>query len=844
MSGSTSFIRKAAMAIATAALAAACFLAVQTGNSVASATATLTINQGAGSQKAIASKKTLPVSVSISGGTLSSISVTATLTRGSTQTTLGTKTISISGGRGTGSISIGSSGRTSVAKCSAGIITVTGGSATTSEPLYIDSTTCIGKAPAVDTGTASRCDITDPSVCLYPFPNDYFTTADPSKASGRRLNLNAASTPATTPNIFAPRSKNIGVTEFNKFDGFSPGSMLITHIPGLTNDAAINRSGLPTSANIGKYSETNQALVVIDASTGQRWPIWAENGQGYNDATIDKAATIPEAKANLVIHPARNFTDGHRYIVALRNLKDSTGKAIAPSDGFRLYRDRLVTKSSVVESRRDHMEALFTSLKAAGIDRSSLNLAWDFTVASTRSLSERALKIRNDAFAQLGDTSMGDNVIQGNSPVFHITAVRDTPTDPDTIRQIDGTIEVPCYLDSAGCVTGGKFNYGSDGLPAQQTGNKQLARFRCNIPQSAVDGNGGIYMTLYGHGLFGSINEMGSRNVRQLGNAERMLVCGSDWSGMATDDELTAAGILSDLTNFPKMADRLQQGYLNFMFLGRALAHSSGLTTDSAFQVSKDGNSAAYNTGYIAYYGNSQGGIAGGGLTALSPDITRSVLYVGAMNYSLLLTRSVDFDEFKPYFYPNYTKLEERPLLFALMQIMWDRGEPNGYANHITSDPLPNTPVKHVTMEMSFGDHQVANIATEVQARTMGLKVRKPYLDATRDTNGSISGWGLSTLGAMPLDDNALIVWDIGPYRTPTDASACRDRSSDTWCGTPSPPAGNVPNRVGTDPHDLNIETMASLRHQIAEYIKPNGKLVEVCGGLPCYGAAWAGLAG
>ncbi len=846
MSRSAHLIRNALVAVLASALALATVMALQTSESHAAGGITVSIGTGAASQKAIATKKTLPVSVAISdrATTVSQVTASATLTRGATVTTLASNVkIKISGGVGSAKLPIGSAGRAAVAKCTSGTVTFTANGATTSEPLYIDSKSCIGKAPAVDTGTAARCDITDSSECLYPFPNDYFTTADSTKASGKRLNFNLASMPATTPNLFAPKAKNIGVTEFNKFDGFSPGSMLITHIPGLTNDTAISRSGLPTVTNIGKYSDANQALVVIDATTGQRWPIWAENGQGYSDATIDKVSSTSEDKANLVIHPARNFTDGHRYIVALRNLKDSTGTAIAPSDGFRLYRDRLVTKSSVVESRRDHMESLFTSLKAAGIDRSNLNLAWDFTVASTRSLSERALKIRDDAFAQLGDTTMGDNTIQGNAPVSHITAVRETPNDPDTIRQIDGTIEVPCYLDSSGCVTGGKFNYGSDGLPAQQTGNKQLARFRCNIPQSAVDGSGPMYMTLYGHGLFGSINEMGSRNVRQLGNAEHMLVCGSDWSGMASEDELTAAGILSDLTNFPKMADRLQQGYLNFMYLGRALAHPSGLTTDAAFQVSKDGHDAAYNTGYITYYGNSQGGIAGGGLTALSPDITRSVLYVGAMNYSMLLPRSVDFDEFKPYFYPNYTKLQERPLLFALMQIMWDRGEPNGYANHITSNPLPNTPVKHVTMEMSYGDHQVSNIATLVEARTLGLKSRSPWLDNGRDVNAAVSPWGLTTLGAMPLDDNALIAWDIGPYRTPADPSACKDNSGDTWCGTPSTPSENAPNRIGTDPHDLNIDTMATLRHQIAEYIKPNGHLVEVCGALPCYGAAWTGLA-
>ena len=36
----------------------------------------------------------------------------------------------------------------------------------------------------------------------------------------------------------------------------------------------------------------------------------------------------------------------------------------------------------------------------------------------------------------------------------------------------------------------------------------------------------------------------------------------------------------------------------------------------------------------------------GGALTAVSPDFTRASLGVPAMNYSVLLPRSVDFDQF------------------------------------------------------------------------------------------------------------------------------------------------------------------------------------------------------
>src|SRR3546814_11295008 len=70
------------------------------------------------------------------------------------------------------------------------------------------------------------------------------------------------------------------------------------------------------------------------------------------------------------------------------------------------------------------------------------------------------------------------------------------------------------------------------------------------------------------------------------------------------------------------------------------------------------------------------------------------------MNYSTLLNRSLDWEgaygELAYAFYP--TKAEQQ-LLFALLQMLWDRGEANGYAQHMTADPLPGTPAKQVLLD-------------------------------------------------------------------------------------------------------------------------------------------------
>ena len=63
------------------------------------------------------------------------------------------------------------------------------------------------------------------------------------------------------------------------------------------------------------------------------------------------------------------------------------------------------------------------------------------------------------------------------------------------------------------------------------------------------------------------------------------------------------------------------------------------------------------------------------------------------------------------------------------MQQLWDRGEANGYAQHMTSDPLPNTPPHEVLLHPALGDHQVAQVTAEVEARTIGAFGRPNAVD-------------------------------------------------------------------------------------------------------------------
>ena len=71
------------------------------------------------------------------------------------------------------------------------------------------------------------------------------------------------------------------------------------------------------------------------------------------------------------------------------------------------------------------------------------------------------LHIRNDAFAQLGDTNLADGVVSGSAPAFSVDTV-DIDPKPGVARRVRGTYTVPCYLFPS-CAPGGRFSSTADG---------------------------------------------------------------------------------------------------------------------------------------------------------------------------------------------------------------------------------------------------------------------------------------------------------------------------------------------------------------------------------------------
>jgi hypothetical protein len=586
----------------------------------------------------------------------------------------------------------------------------------------------------------------------------------------------------------------------------------------------------------------NAPIVLLDADTGKRHPYWAELDE--NAQTLEQGAD-----RTLIVRPLSNLLEGHRYIVALRDLRDGSGSAIPAGDAFAALRDgytghqrRFPAPADIDPADRSARYAdLFARLDAKGVDVSDLYLAWDFHVASEQNLAGRALAIRDDAFAQLGDTDLADGQVEGDAPAYTVSDV----VDEGTTRTVTGTVTVPNYLttpqDSAAgvevdgiglVVPQSRFFYGTDrpgpmATPVQNpavptTEADFVCRFRTDLDS--------VTPMLYGHGLLGSRNEATGSSTEDL-RRSGYAACGVDWIGMASEDLPNVALILQDASYFGSLPDRTQQGFLNFMYVGRALVHPDGLAADPAFAVGDH----RLLTDDLVYDGNSQGGILGGGLAALAPDLTRVVLGVPGMNYSTLLNRSVDWEgeaidpadpglpAYASVLYTAYPDKVDQQLMFALMQMLWDRGEGNGYAHHMTTDPYANTPAHQVLMEAAFGDYQVANVAAEVEARTIGADFLGTALapgrhwDRAYATGSAPAPYGLTPFGPdatgtlVAASGSGLVYWDSG---------------------NPTPRNGNAtPFHLGQDPHSDPRKDDTALLAKLRFF--ETGVVADVTGGQP-----------
>jgi hypothetical protein len=613
--------------------------------------------------------------------------------------------------------------------------------------------------PALD----PTCDPIVPSHCGFPMPSNFWTKADTSSKTGLRIDFKTAMLPVHNKKPTDP-------APFNKLDGFSTGMNLTVHLPGAT------ATGLPSHTDLGASIKPTAKTVVLDAETGELVPHWSEL-----DSTAKAANDEVGDQTTFFVRPAIRLKDSHRYIVAIRHVVDAEGAELPASPAFMALRDGGSFAHPSIAARRALYADIFAKLKNAGVEQSTLQLAWDFTTSSRDNNTAWMLKMRDEALATVG----------ADGPTY---TVKDEQTDPnpDTHKRYMLTMHVPSYLDKP--EPGGKLVFGADGMPKQNG----FADFDVivQVPNSAfAAGAQPAALVQNGHGLLGLKTEGDGGYLTMIGNKQNYVTFSVDFVGMSHDDNSNLTDtMIGDIGGFGDIVGRQHQGLLNSLLAMRMMKGRWAKDQQAAL------GRPLVDPTLTFYRGDSQGGIFGGAYLALSTDVKRGLLSVPGGPYSILLNRSQDFGPFFFLLGTVYDTSLDVQLAIDFVQMFWDKTEPNGYLPYMTENPLPGTPSHNVLFQCALGDHQVNTLGAHYEARTTKAALVDP---AVRDV------WGLEKKKA-PFAGNAIVEFDFG---------------------NPPDPITNEPPTQGQDPHEFVRRQPEA--YQQADAFFRTGQITQVCTG-PC----------
>jgi hypothetical protein len=265
---------------------------------------------------------------------------------------------------------------------------------------------------------------------------------------------------------------------------------------------------------------------------------------------------------------------------------------------------------------------------------------------------------------------------------------------------------------------------------------------------------------------------------------------------MSQDDILAAAQALSDMSDFPVVPDRLHQGVINVLALTRTMG--GVCTLDPALQV--DGV-LPYDPTEEYFLGISLGSILGTTAMALSTDIERAVLHVGGGIIPLMESRSINFEQFDIVYSAWYEQRIDREFYWSVIAHQWDRAEPVTYLPHLAQDPLPGTEAKQIFYPVALNDAEVANVASDLAARTAGFAQLGPTMHEV---------WGVEQVTTPTYDGSAIQYWD---------------------CHDPDVPVTNEP------PEDNSahqcVRRTESFAVALDAFLRPGGTITNACDG-PC----------
>jgi hypothetical protein len=567
--------------------------------------------------------------------------------------------------------------------------------------------------------------------CFLPYPSDFFRVVDPGSPSGARIEHTGAG------KLYTADGWSADINDFLPLDGYSRTPNIVATLGVGLADVGLTHIFDHKEQTLSPSSTT----VILDAIT-------AEPVAHFVD--LDPRATTPERQA-LVLHPLSRLRENHRYVVAIHGARTPDGEPAPSPEGFRRLRDREAETDPAIAGLIGRYEAgIFPVLEKFGVERSTLQLAWDFTTGSDAWAVHDMFRARELALAELGATP----------PEVIIDAVFEDENEASW-RTVRGRLTGPLVLNGIG---GPGEHLARDAQGRVRLKGQTTFEFSAVVPKSIRDGETPGVPVLYGHGFFGAQGEIENGTTSRMLDGAGAVGFAVDWAGMSTDDlgvVITAVG--GDVWRSLEFGERLVQAMVNFMTLRAAI--EGPLRSEPAFLRPTDGEGAGTPSsagapvyaGPVGYVGMSQGHILGGVLAALDPALTRVVLNVGGAGYTHMMMRAGPFAQYLKLYDISVPDPLDQQKVIASLSRGFDRFDPVAYAGYVLNDDPPFGPPsgredRRVLMQIGLGDTQVPNFTAWLHARLLGIPVVTPT---------PVTPWGLPE-EAAPFAGSGVTIWDFG----------------------------------------------------------------------------------
>jgi hypothetical protein len=522
----------------------------------------------------------------------------------------------------------------------------------------------------------------------------------------------------------------------------------------------VDPAGLVPHTALADSVTDASTTVIVDMDTGERVAHFAEVDVNELDS-VDRQAVY--------IRPAKRLTGGHRYAVAIRtSLRSATGAALPISDGFQAVLDDRSTGHARLDADRPRLRQAIAALETAGVPRTDLVVAWDFTVSPDDAATREPVAARDAALAAMGP--LGANL------TYTVTSDLGAPADePRIARRLELEFQYPAV---AGPSNAGFFRDGSGAVVVQGT---MTAKAYVMIPPCATFGApAGILM--YGHGIFGSLEEVRTGEyMRDLAQEGCYIVAGTEWTGMSKDDIPDALYALNDLNQAWGFGQHIFQGMVNTIALEQLLRGK--LATELFID---DQARSIVDPARVYFLGVSMGHVLGAVFLAHDPFITRGVLNVGGGNWSLMLERSNSWAAYGLPLKSTYDTLLDAVIMEQVLQMALEPVDGATYAGLALPGAAPG---KQHLLQTSLHDASVPNLASFYHARSLGLpllssSVVTPYgFAAPVDSASAIGGYVVvdEMPSRTPPETNEVFNFNSVAHENPRRRAALQQQMRDFW---------------------------------------------------------------